>query len=186
MAQTANFEELQNFLSYLSNKGLMKEQTVVSRKAAVNKVFDALDEEDRLNVLAVDLDDVMNRFVNKMGSNYSPGTLQNYKSRLRATLEDFASYQSDPMSFKPSIQQRASRKPKPSPGIITPNSEAGTVSNSTSTNPQLIEVPPPSANILPIPVRSDLVIKIQGLPFDLTEAEAAKISAVIKAFVSHE
>jgi len=38
-----------------------------------------------------------------------------------------------------------------------------------------------SSHILPIPIRADLTIYIQGLPFDLTEAEARKIAGVVSA-----
>ena len=37
-------------------------------------------------------------------------------------------------------------------------------------------------DIIPIPLRTDLTVYIQGLPLDLSEAEARKISAVIMAF----
>jgi hypothetical protein len=36
--------------------------------------------------------------------------------------------------------------------------------------------------IFPIPIRSDVTVRIQGLPFDLTRAEADKIAAVIMAY----
>jgi hypothetical protein len=37
--------------------------------------------------------------------------------------------------------------------------------------------------IFPIPIRGDVTVRIQGLPFDLTQAEADKLSAVIMAYV---
>jgi hypothetical protein len=40
-----------------------------------------------------------------------------------------------------------------------------------------------ASNILPIAIRADLTIYIQGLPFDLSEAEARKIAAVVTAMV---
>ncbi len=36
--------------------------------------------------------------------------------------------------------------------------------------------------IIPIAIRPDLVVRLQGLPFDLTAVEAAKIEAVIMAY----
>jgi hypothetical protein len=36
-------------------------------------------------------------------------------------------------------------------------------------------------SILPIPIRADLTVYIQGLPFDLTESEAKRISNVVTA-----
>ncbi len=37
--------------------------------------------------------------------------------------------------------------------------------------------------ITPIPIRADLTIKIQGIPHDLTDVEAEKIAAVVRALV---
>jgi hypothetical protein len=42
---------------------------------------------------------------------------------------------------------------------------------------------PMEDTIFPIPIRDDVTIRIQGLPFDLTKAEAAKIAAVVLAYV---
>ncbi len=47
------------------------------------------------------------------------------------------------------------------------------------------EMPPPTAHtIVPVPLRADLTIFIQGLPLDLSQAEAEKISAVIMALAT--
>jgi hypothetical protein len=43
---------------------------------------------------------------------------------------------------------------------------------------------PLSNSILPIPIRADTTVFVQGLPFDLTEAEAAKIANVIRAMAT--
>lgn len=44
---------------------------------------------------------------------------------------------------------------------------------------------PMEDTIFPIPIREDVTVRIQGLPRNLTQAEAAKIAAVIMAYV-HE
>jgi hypothetical protein len=36
-------------------------------------------------------------------------------------------------------------------------------------------------NIVPIPIRADLIVRIHGIPLDMTETEAEKIGAVVKA-----
>lgn len=38
--------------------------------------------------------------------------------------------------------------------------------------------------ITPIPIRADLTVKIQGIPLDLTKAEAEKIARVVEAMAS--
>ena len=42
----------------------------------------------------------------------------------------------------------------------------------------------PFADIMSIQIRDDLVVRIQGIPHDLTEQEAAKISRVIMAMAN--
>lgn len=42
-------------------------------------------------------------------------------------------------------------------------------------------MPEPEMFIIPIPLRSDLTVKIQ-LPLNLSESEAEKIGAVVRAF----
>jgi hypothetical protein len=43
---------------------------------------------------------------------------------------------------------------------------------------------PMASSILPIPIRADLTIYIQGLPYDLTPTEAKKIASVIQAMAT--
>jgi hypothetical protein len=41
-------------------------------------------------------------------------------------------------------------------------------------------------NVFPIPIRENVVVRVHGLPFDLTPAEAKKIAAVIQAMALAE
>lgn len=170
------------FLEYLREKGLMKSATVTSRKATVNKVFGILSDSETQDVTAIDIDDLMTRFINLEGQKYTPGSLNTYKARLNTTLDDFRSYLADPMGFRPSSAPRNSGgkkgiKAKPSITQRNTPSTTQTVKSAASQSANLSA----TANILPIPLREDLVVRIQGLPFDLTPAEAKKLAAVISA-----
>ncbi len=44
-------------------------------------------------------------------------------------------------------------------------------------------MPTAAGLIVPIPIRPNLTVHVQGLPYDLTEAEARKIAAVVTAMV---
>src|SRR6266536_1813055 len=164
---------LLEFQDYLSKKGLMNRATASARKAAVNKVLGILDETEADDVSTLDLNKVMSRFHNLEGSKYTPSSLGIYKSRVKSAIDDFLRYQKDPLNFKPAGQNggRAERTKTPSPSeAIPPRSEVHRNSP--------IEAPPAAVNIIPIPIRPDLTIKIQGLPFDLTASEANKIANV--------
>jgi hypothetical protein len=172
---------LLGFLDYLANKGLMNRQTVAARKASANKVLGILDESEAADVSKIDIDAVMDRFLHLHGSNYTPETLGVYKSRTKSTIEDFLRYQKDPLNFKPGIQTTP-RRPDRAKSNASPDSST----NSETTQKIEVEAPPASVNILPIPIRPDLTIKIQGLPFDLTVSEANKIANVVRAMASED
>jgi hypothetical protein len=170
---------LLEFLDYLSKKGLMNQTTAAARKAAANKVLSILEESEADDVSKLDIDEVMGRFHNLAGANYTPDSLNTYKSRLKSAIEDFLRYQKDPLNFRPTVQnsgRRSERAKAAAGGDQSPRQEAA------PTSP--VEAPPAAVNILPIPIRPDLTIKIQGLPFDLTVTEANKIANVIKAMAS--
>ncbi|MGB3626642.1 MAG: hypothetical protein WA989_12485 [Henriciella sp.] len=165
----------------------MNKNTTAARKAAANKIFEILDDSEKQDVLALDLEMIMHRFSNLLGQNYTPTSLQTYQSRLKSALEDFDAYLKNPMGFRPAVQTRERRRDKPKE-----------VAKADANQIEKAEKPAsagvgsggytsmPSANILPIPLRSDLTIHVQGLPFDLTAQEARKLANVIMAMALPE
>ena len=182
MSEPRSREELLKFLDYVRAKGLMSPNTVESRKASVNKVLGILGEDEAADVTVLDLDHLMNRFNNLHGKQYTPGSLRSYRSRVKSAIDDFTRYLDNPLAFKPGTAKRE-RKPegvRKSPHRVhVLKAEEFSTSAPTIDRPSL--VPTASLNILPIPLRPDLVVRIQGLPFDLTEAEAKKIAGVVQA-----
>jgi hypothetical protein len=169
------------FLEYLAQKGLMAPATARARKAAVNTVLGILDDQEAEDVTGLDLDDIMSRFGHLQGKDYTPESLRTYKSRVKSALDDFASYVENPLAFKTNVQGRERRA---NPGRDVPNGSKGAPQKSVtdSPRPSTAAVAGPMANsILPIPIRADLIVHVQGLPFDLTPAEAKKIASVIQA-----
>ena len=180
MNDQKSLDALLRFLDYLKDKGLLKANTAVSRKAAATKILSALAPEEQQDVTVLDLNEVMARFANLQGQNYTPDSLTAYKSRLKSTLDDFEAYLTNPMGFRPQLQGRT-RSSKPESGAKSPARVGAAKQVEKSGSSGSGAPPPPDAIILPIPVRADLVVRVHGLPFDLTEAEANKIVAVIKA-----
>jgi hypothetical protein len=116
----------------------------------------------------------MRRFNDREGRGYTPGSLNTYFSRLRSAIEDFKEYLDRPMNFRPGVQPREKRKPDPRKEAPQPTPIATEVA-----------LPPiPRGNVLSIPIRPDKTIAIHGLPYDLSEAEAAKIANVVRAMVT--
>jgi len=178
MTSERSRQKLLEFMDYLGDKGLMPQATVSSRKAAVSKVLGILDEDEAADVMALDLDDVMKRFNNKEGKSYTPGSLSTYLSRLKSAVDDFRTYLENPLGFKPNSPSRERRKPEG-------KKENSATYADTPPNVERHVVKAPLANtILPIPIRADVTVLVQGIPFDLTEAEANKIANVIRAMAT--
>src|ERR1700722_10041581 len=175
MSNERSRQKLLEFLDYLADKGLMNQATVASRKAAVNKILGVLGGEEAEDVTKLDLDDVMARFHNLEGKAYTPGSLQTYLSRLKSAVDDCGSCLENPLGFRPSSQGREKRKSEGKKEVAATHSEP------QPTGERITVKVPLSSSILPIPIRPDLTIFVQGLPYDLTEAEAGKIANVIRA-----
>ena len=168
---------LLGFIDYLGAKGLAPKNTVAGRKAAVSKVLGVLDPEEVGDVTTIDIDSAMTRFFNLEGKSYKPESLGVYRSRVNASINDFKSYLESPATFraggnngqkkvkgeiKRAVKESAPTKDEPAPARFEPAS-------------------PSHVNVFPIPIRPDVVVRIHGLPFDLTATEADKIAAVVRA-----
>ena len=179
MSTDRSREALGRFLDFLGEKGLMAPATAQTRKTSALKLLGVLDKEEAVDVTNIDVDQIARRFTNLHGQSYNPESVLAYRSRLKSALADFRAYLDNPLSFKPALQgrERTSRNRKeagetPKTERIDPPAE-----------PQRSQSSPvmASSNVMPIPIRADLTILIHGLPHDLTEIEARKISGVITA-----
>jgi hypothetical protein len=182
MAGDRSRQKLMEFLDYLGNKGLVAGATVATRKAAASKVLSILSEEEAADVTSLDLDEVMSRFQNLEGKNYTPGSLNTYLSRLRSSVDDFSTYLENPLGFKPSIQGREKRPRQEGKKESVASTQSGSTPPSEKSSQRATTLPSPS--IFPIPIRSDVTIYVQGIPYDLTDGEAAKIANIIRAMAT--
>ena len=175
---------LEEFLAYLGKKGMLTPAAASSRRAAVSKIFEVLLEDERSDVFAVDIEGVISRFANLRGKEYTPGSVQAYASRLRASIDDFRRHIDDPVNFK--MSGNSSAKPAKGAKKVQVKSKDQSVtsysSHQLSTASHVSQ--PVQDSVFPIPIRENLVVKIYGLPFDLSEIEANKIAAVIKAMAT--
>lgn len=173
-------EAIIDFQDYQGAKGLLAKGTASARKAALGKVLGILPAEEAEDVTKIDLDDVMLRFSNLQGRDYTPGSMNTYKSRVKAALEDFEAYLSNPLGFRPSVNRRDRVVAKAEKPMAKKPSHV-------ETHDPVIKVATPAfdnTSILPIPLRADLIVRIQGLPFDMTAAEARKIANVVLAMAT--
>jgi len=178
-----SLDAFNRFFDHAAVKGLLKRNTAQSRKAATNKVFAILEPNELTDLRSVDLEQAFERFQNLQGMQYKPDSLQVYLSRARTAVSDFISYVDDPSSFKSAKPQRASSKAKN--GVEnTKKAEKGNSNQSVSDGvvDDLDQHHDPKHVIVPVPLRENLTVKITNLPADLTQAEADRLAAIVKAY----
>jgi hypothetical protein len=178
-----SMEGLIEFLDWTAEKGLMTKNTVNGRKAAVSGVLGVLAPEEKGDVTVLDLDTVMSRFINLQGKKYNPSSLNVYKSRIKTAINDFRGYLNDPLAFKGS-GGKVEKKPSNNSAKLKKQSETlGNSESSHNTSPPSMAYQA-SANVFPIQIRENVVVRIHGLPFDLTQSEAERIANVVKAMAA--
>lgn len=196
MTKDYSFDAMNRFLDYTIEKGLLKPETAKSRKTAVNKILEKINDEQRADLRKIDLESETEHFANRHGTEYIPSSLQVYKSRSKAALTDFVRYVDDPMQFRPTVGNngrnrsaamnpiagkplRRNRDNHGSSGDATAN--AGPYDENISAVAQST-----AALTFPIPIRAGLVVQLSNVPFDLAAGEADKIAQVVKALASKE
>lgn len=176
MTNPRSRQELLKFLDYVGAKGLLSPATAESRKASVNKVLGILSDDEAADVGRIDLEEVVRRFANLHGQGYTADSLRTYKSRTKSSIDDFLRYVDNPMAFKVGGAKRTPRSKN-----AKENGNQSTAAAATPQNPAAAITPSAGSAIIPIALRADLTVHIQGLPFDLTGREAKKIANVILA-----
>ena len=185
MTQNRSRDDLIRFLEYLGEKGLVPQATASARRTAAFKVLSVLSDDESQDVIGIDLDHVMARFDNLNPRQYTPESLQAYRSRLKTALSDFRSYSENPLNFKPNgkVRQRAKanvngaqESNKKLPAVLRPETTVG------FSNAPVVDLP--NISQLPIQLRQNLTVRVFGLPFDLTKQEAQKVANIILAHAS--
>jgi hypothetical protein len=176
MTNPRSRNELLKFLDYVGAKGLLSPATAESRKASVNKVLGILSDDEATDVGKIDLEEVVRRFANLHGQGYTADSLRTYKSRTKSSIDDFLRYVDNPMAFKVGGAKRTPRSK-----AVKENTNTSTTSTTTPQNQPVVTTPTAGSGIIPIALRVDLTVHVQGLPFDLTGREAKKIANVILA-----
>ena len=172
---------LRKFLDFAGEKGLMARETANARKTATEKILGILDPSEVTDLRQVDLEMATHRFMNLQGAEYKPETLRVYASRMKSAVTEFTQWVENPSTYKPSTGRTRSDNGK--------KAESRTKSTPTVGSPPRPDTPAHQTPAMqadgltvPVPIRSDLYVTINGIPPDLTADEAEKIANVIRAF----
>jgi len=165
------------FLRQAAVAGKISPATARSRKLAAEHLLIQLKSHERSDLRLLDVDELCSRFHKLQGSTIRPENIQVYKERLCSALKDFVSWTSDPAGFQ-SVEGE-----KPEAVLVAARDSEG----QAQAREELALNPPRSPHdIFPVPIRDDLVVYLQNVPLDMTQAEARKIAAVVQALALHE
>lgn len=183
-AENYSSENLDRFLVMASGKGLMNKNTAQAIRIAAGKVLGILEDHERIDVRALDRERVFKRFQNLNGMNYSPESLNTYRSRFNTALDEFIAYTSDPSGYKaPSGKNGSqSKRAMKKPAVRATNIGSTPTHPDTQASSAQVHSTNPESLMIPIPIRDGILVKIFGIPTNLTEDEAKKISAVVQAY----
>lgn len=178
--KTYSIQEFITFMDMVTKKGLLNTATANSRKNATLQVLDALDEDEKQDLRAIDVDLCFERFSNLHSSRFTPDSLKVYKTRFKKGLGDFLSWKQNPMTFRPDVvSKKPSTKKSIEAEVITPNNTESQIDRI----PIAYKQPLTSMDVFPIRIRENVIVQVANLPHDLTQAEAQKIARVIQAHI---
>ena len=177
MAQK-NYSEA-NLLQFIRDSavsGLINPSTAVSRKKAAEQLLTQLNTVEKQDLRQLDVDDLCSRFHKLQGSTIREESLEIYKTRLKATIEDFTAWVDDPFGFGSGHTKQP----------VTTQKNADRLPSTAAEKAQeelVLNQPDHPTGIFPIPIRKDRVVYLQNMPLDLSHKEAQKIVAVVQALV---
>lgn len=179
MAAKYSTEGLLDFLKQSAIAGHLNPATARSRRRAAEQLLEQLAPEEAADLRTLDVDDLCSRFHKLQGSSIRPETLNLYNSRLKAALKDYFSWVEDPDHFVASGTESRQLRKRSDAASRTVSDEEVALEQIRLSAPQL------PADLIPVPIRPDLVVYIQNLPLDLTPAEARKVARVIEALADN-
>ena len=177
MDTIANTEhELVKFHAYLRDKGLMNERTAYSRIQAAQAVLSVLDADEKSDLAKLDRELAFRRFTNKNGQRFTPESLETYRHRFNAALNEFQAYLKDPASYRPSAASRersSTSQAKRSHSPRTSTLQGPSASQHENGNDLLS---------YPLPLPSGGIAQLL-LPPHISKDDAQRIEALVSAMV---
>lgn len=167
-ANGRDLDALYRFLSHAAEADLIGRNTALSLASSCRILFAVLDDQERTDIPAIDLDDVCRRYENTLPDTVSPVTTQTYQRRARQTVADFRRFLDDPANWRPAYPRRQHRTPSTratAPAATTPVAQA------------------PAETDQQFPVRRDTTIRITGIPIDITQEEMTRMTNFLSSLV---
>ena len=181
---------LMEFLDSAIAKGWFNLSSGKAMKTACQKVFEVESGWEDLDLRALDVDALLERWANLRRNQYSDGSLNTYKTRFRQAVRMYTARLDGDSAWRtygPTARaERSNGGSKKTPVTPTPSDS----SSSLVEAPDLVPVMPqhlarPSLMDFPYPLRDDLDVFLR-LPRDLTALEAERLSKYIRSLARDE
>lgn len=145
--------ELMNFLSMASKSGLLKYNTARTRRTAIKRIFSIEENWQEIIIDNQDLDRYLDKFAKAMKSDLSQDSFKTYFSRVKHSISDYL-------------------------GWLELGDQYFLAEKNT-----LLEHKVRAFDLkIPIAIRENIIVTIEGIPNNLTKHEAELISKVILAY----
>lgn len=176
MANGYSVEDLLDFLAHASQRGLMPAATAQALAVASRNVFAVLDDAERVDLRAADLDAIIKRFANKRARDFNPSSLKEYGRRVQRAVDLFLQWRENPADF--SVKTRTTnpgkKKDRNSRTEFLPTgTHDADSSDRTSFRSQ-------GGYQSSFPIRPGKVVTISNVPEDLSAAEAERLAQFVK------
>ena len=174
--------ELLEFLDFAGNKGLMTKTSAQSLRSACTAVFSILDDAETDDVFTMDLDALFHRYENIKGMEVSPNTMKAYRQRVKQAISDFERYKDNPSQWKPAGGQRSTSGGKRSSTNRT--NDSGAPDRNGKLDSPVLEAKSADEITHQFPLRRDVIVRVSGIPFDVTRSEMARMTAYLSNLVA--
>ena len=178
MANEYSVDELLGFLGHASERGLMPAATARALAVASRNVFGILADDEKADVRALDLTDVIKRFSNKRGHEFNPSSLTEYGRRVQRAVQFFIDWRGNPASFTVKTRSSMNASNTGRPPLHTAAAE--TTSRTDTASGTVMSSPDEDSFETSVPVRQGQLITISNVPKNLTAAEAARLADFVK------
>jgi hypothetical protein len=170
------------FLDFISEKGLIRFETVRGWRSAASKLMENLSEAEEADVRTIDLDLAVHRTANRDSATISPASLRTYQQRVVIAIKEFIMWRGDPASYKPRGLNGQSRTKTNGANGERKDRKVQAITTNMPTQPserhskELLTAS--SGLTLSYPLRVDFLAQVV-IPRDLNTTEAKRLGAFL-------
>ena len=99
--------------AWAADKGLMPRGSAQTLAVSCRRVLEVEQDWEKVDVLALDIDEFSSRFKNLRALDYRPSSLRDYASRFRRGVLSYRAFLNDPSKWRPGSRTKKATAPKP-------------------------------------------------------------------------